>query len=133
MMKMGVPIEGVQHKMTMEGVDTKVINALLGVSKKQPAKVCEIKLSSEEEVIAEKYCKMLKMGVPLDGVKQKMDLEDVDFKIVSVLVHESSQSSAIGDVESVSANPPKKSTRLRRNVGRNGHNFHKNGVTRFFS
>ena len=52
---MGVPIEGVQHKMTMEGVDTKVINALLGVSKKQPAKVCEIKLSSEEEVIAEKY------------------------------------------------------------------------------
>ena len=54
---------------------------------------------------------MLKMGVPLDGVKQKMDLEDVDFKIVSVLVHESSQSSAIGDVESVSANPPKKSTK----------------------
>ncbi len=76
---MGVPIEGVQHKMTMEGVDTKVINALLGVSKKQPAKVCEIKLSSEEEVIAEKYRKMLKMGVPLNGVKQKMDLEDVDF------------------------------------------------------
>jgi hypothetical protein len=111
MMKMGVPIEGVQHKMTMEGVDTKIINALLGVSKKQPAKVCEIKLSSDEEVIAEKYRKMLKMGVPLDGVKQKMDLEDVDFKIVSVLVHESSQSSAIGDVESVSANPPKKSTK----------------------
>jgi hypothetical protein len=111
MMKMGIPVEGVQHKMTMEGVDTKVINALLGVSKKQPAKVCEIKLSSEEEVIAEKYCKMLKMGVPLDGVKQKMDLEDVDFKIISVLVHESSQSSAIGDVESVSANPPKKSTK----------------------
>ena len=97
--------------MTMEGVDTKVINALLGLSKKQPAKVCEIKLSSEEEVIAEKYCKMLKMGVPLDGVKQKMDLKDVDFKIVSVLVHESSQSSAIGDVESVSANPPKKTTK----------------------
>ena len=24
-------------------------------------------------------------------------------------------------------------TRLRRNVGRNGHNFRKNGVTRFFS
>lgn len=92
-------------------MDTKVINALLGVSKKQPAKVRGIKLSSEEEVIAEKYCKMLKMGVPLDGVKQKMDLEDVDFKIVSVLVHESSQSSAIGDVESVSANPPKKSTK----------------------
>jgi uncharacterized protein (UPF0335 family) len=65
MMKMGVPIEDVQHKMTMEGVDTKVINALLGVSKKQPAKVCEIKLSSEEELIAEKYRKMLKMGVPV--------------------------------------------------------------------
>jgi uncharacterized protein (UPF0335 family) len=111
MMKMGVPIEDLQHKMTMEGVDTKVINALLGVSKKQPAKVREIKLSSEEEVIAEKYCKMLKMGVPLDGVKQNMDLEDADFKIVSVLVLESSQSSAIGDVESVSANPPKKSTK----------------------
>ncbi|KAL3785154.1 hypothetical protein ACHAW5_000186 [Stephanodiscus triporus] len=111
MMKMGVPLDGVQHKMTIEGVSAKIMNAVFDVSSKHLDKVDAIQLSSEEEAIAEKYRKMLKMGVPFEGVKHKMDLEDVDMKIVSALLHEASTSSACSDVEGASANPPKKSTK----------------------
>ena len=45
-------------------------------------------LTSEEEVIAEKYRKMLKMGVPLDGVLHKMAQESVDLKITLVVLQE---------------------------------------------
>ena len=45
-------------------------------------------LTSKEEVIAEKYHKMLKMGVPLDGVLHKMAQESVDLKITLVVLQE---------------------------------------------
>jgi hypothetical protein len=110
MIKMEVPIDGIRHKMMMEEVNAKITNAVFDVLPKQQAKVGTIQLSSEEDAITEKYPKMLKMGVPLDGVKHKMDLEGVNFKVVSALVQEAS-SLATGDVESASANPPKKSTK----------------------
>ncbi len=108
MINMGVPIDGVRHKMTMEGVSAKIINSVICVSPKQQAVVGTVQLSSEEHAIAEKYRKMLKMGVPLDGVKHKMDLEGVDFKIVSALEQEASPSSAAGDCSIASFDLTKK-------------------------
>lgn len=103
MMKMRVPAEAVRHKMTMEGVDAKIINAVFddvdasSSSQKTAtagaAMAQEQQLSSAEEVIASKYRKMLKMGVPLDGVEHKMKQDGIDLKIVSALVEEVSPSS----------------------------------------
>jgi SOS response regulatory protein OraA/RecX len=111
MINMGVPIDGVRHKMTMEGVNTKIINAVIAVSPKQQATIGTIQLSSEEDAIVEKYRTMLKMGVPLDGVKHKMDMEGVDLKIISALEQEASSSSATGDCSIASVNLPKKCTK----------------------
>ncbi|KAL3815366.1 hypothetical protein ACHAXA_000753 [Cyclostephanos tholiformis] len=110
MIKMGVPIDGIRRKMTMEGLNAKDMNAVMDVSPKQQTMIGAIQLSSEDDAIAEKYRMMLKMGVPLDGVKHKMDLEGVDLKIVSAVEQGASMSSAAGD-GSISVDPPKKSTK----------------------
>jgi len=92
MIKMMIPPEAVRHKMTMEGVDAKIIDAVFVADAAAPtlqeSKVVaqEQQFSNEEEVIASKYRKMLKMGVPLSGVEHKMKQEGIDLKIISVLV-----------------------------------------------
>jgi hypothetical protein len=87
MLKMRVPPEAVRHKMTTEGVDSKIMDAVLASS--EPESVSE-QLSGEEEVIASKYRRMLKMRIPLDAVKHKMTQDAVDPKIVSVIINEAS-------------------------------------------
>jgi len=117
MMNMGVPAEGVRHKMNMEGVDEKIINAVFNndASKEQQVKKkagTAPQLSSEEEKIASKYRKMLKMGIPLDGVTHKMKQDSIDLKIVSVLVEEASPSNG-----AAKSSASKKSTKPVATVG----------------
>lgn len=89
MLKMGVPPDGVRHKMTTEGVDSKIIEAVLTVPSESLASESKQQLLSvEEEVVASKYRKMLKMRIPLDAVKHKMTQDAIDPKIVSVIVSE---------------------------------------------
>jgi hypothetical protein len=99
MLNMGIPPDAVQHKMTSDDVSATIMAAVLERATQGRANEGG-ELTSEEEVIADKYRKMLKMGVPLDGVKHKMTQENVDLKIVSVLVREASPSSADAEVES---------------------------------
>ena len=111
MMKMGVPADGVRHKMTMEGIHTKIISAVFDET--EPAKqqsradddtpASSSQLSAEEEAIANKYRKMLKMGVPLEGVQHKMKLEGIDLKIVSSLAVGGASSSTISNAADDSA------------------------------
>ena len=101
MLKMGVPPDGVKHKMTIEGVDSKIIHAVLAPPQpEQESNTNQQQLSGEEEVIASKYRRMLKMRVPLDAVKHKMTQDAVDMKIVSVIVSE-----ATGDNSEVPPTP----------------------------
>ena len=101
MLKMGVPSDGVRHKMTTEGVDPKIIDAVLAPPQsEQESGSKQQQLSGEEEVIASKYRRMLKMRVPLDAVKHKMTQDAVDLKIVSVIVSE-----ATGDNSEVPPTP----------------------------
>eukprot|EP00956_Cyclotella_meneghiniana_P041529 scaffold229838_cov50-Cyclotella_meneghiniana.AAC.2 len=101
MLKMGVPPDGVRHKMTTEGVNPKIIEVVLAVpSESQKPESNQQLLSGEEEVIASKYRKMLKMRIPLDAVKHKMTQDGVDQKIVSVIVSE-----ATGDDAKVPPTP----------------------------
>ena len=118
MLKMGIPPDAVQHKMSSDEIHPQVMAAGLdemnatvrdGAVKANAGPSDE--LTSDEEVIADKYRKMLKMGVPLDGVKHKMTQESVDLKIVSVLVREASpSSSASTEVESDDTQQSKKSS-----------------------
>ena len=107
MMKMGVPEDGVRHKMAMEGVDAKIIAAVFDVTDQGKAMADTAnrqQLSDEEEVIASKYRKMLRMGVPLEGVQHKMKQDSIDSKIISALVDEISPSSIV-DAESSTIKP----------------------------
>ena len=109
MMKMKIPAEAVRHKMTMEGVNSKIIAAVFEEPNAAGATAQEQQLSSGEEVIASRYRKMLKMGVPFSGVEHKMKQDGIDLKIVSALVEETSPSSA--DAGSAPKPPgPKKSS-----------------------
>ena len=87
MLKMRIPPDAVRHKMTTEGVDAKIIDAVLTPA--QEPVVSENELTSEEEVIAAKYRKMLKMAIPMDAVKHKMTQDSIDLKIVSAVTGES--------------------------------------------
>ena len=108
MMKMGVPEDGVRHKMAMEGVDAKIIDAVFDVTDQGGKAMADTanrqQLSDEEEVIASKYRKMLKMGVPLEGVQHKMKQDSIDSKIISALIDETSPSSNV-DAESSTVKP----------------------------
>ena len=110
MLKMGVPPDGVKHKMTSDGIDPKIVEAVLAPpeAEQKPAASVNNKLSEQDEVIATKYRKMLKMGVPLDGVRHKMTQDGVDMKIVSVIVSEADPSVKSEDAP-VAKPVPKKS------------------------
>ena len=94
MLQRGVPPDAVRHKMTMEQVDDKIMAQVLGdpatMTTTSTAESAETNLnttvvsnlSAEDDEVAEKYRKMLKMGIPADGVRHKMILEQVDAKIV---------------------------------------------------
>ena len=88
MLKMGVPPDAVRHKMSAEDVDAKIVAAVLdkGQTPQEEEKAgSATQLSEDEEQIADKYRRMLKMGVPLDGVQHKMKTEGIDIKIILAL------------------------------------------------
>lgn len=95
MLKMSVPIEAVEHKMKKEGVDAKIIAYVLG----QPSnaqngasaptkskKASSSSLTSTEESTASIYRRMLKMNIPKEAVHQKMTMDGVTEKIISVVL-----------------------------------------------
>jgi hypothetical protein len=88
MLKMGIPKDGVKHKMKRDQVNSKIVEAVLAVDSGTDIiseHNSESKLTSEEEEIAGKYRRMLKMGIPKDGVKHKMKSDQVDSKIVEAV------------------------------------------------
>jgi hypothetical protein len=107
MLKMMVPPEAVRHKMTTEGVDSKIIDAVLAPSPESGQESSSNQLTAEEEVIASKYRKMLKMRIPLDAVKHKMKADCIDIKIVSVIEREAAPDTE----EDITPSIPKKKTK----------------------
>jgi hypothetical protein len=100
MLKMGVPLDAVKHSMTKEGVDSKIAAAVaeeaspeVTASESMPTTPARPKsvpktgpvLSEEEEKIAAKYRKMLKLCIPKDAVRHDMRKEGVSDKIVEAI------------------------------------------------
>lgn len=100
MIQRGVPVDAVRHKMTLEQVEERFFNAIFTnddnvsttvdvIRNDKNKKMEESSLSIEENVIAEKYRKMLKLRIPIDAVQHKMLQDQVEAKIVAaVLGHE---------------------------------------------
>ena len=102
MLKAGIPIDTVRHKMTLEGVDTKLIAKLLRDDSKAPAQVDVVtstlqKLTDDEELVVAQYKKMRQMGLPDDAIRHKMIVNDVDPKIVLAFFNEEQHSTASND------------------------------------
>lgn len=75
MLKAGVPLEAVKHKMRAEGVDPCLFDDKKPIIKQANS---EIQTDTEQEKAVSKFKKMLKAGVPLDAVKMKMKAEGID-------------------------------------------------------
>jgi hypothetical protein len=94
MLKMMVPREAVAHKMKQDGVDQKIISAVVGggsgdTSAKTSESAALPSLTIPEQAAAQKYQKMLKMCVPMEAVEHKMKKEGVDANIIAYVLGQS--------------------------------------------
>ena len=112
MLKMRIPLEAVQHRMAKDGVDSEIVNYILGkagravdtgssdesgVQGKEEAKMkapgkSATNLTAADEAIAAPYRKMLKMMIPKEAVSHKMAKDQIDPKIMAAVVGTSESS-----------------------------------------
>ena len=88
MLKMHIPQQAVRHKMTMDQIDSKIVEAVLGPDPNAKKSVIaeRIQLSPEQEKEATKYIKMLKMSIPKEAVRHKMMRDQVSEIIVKAVL-----------------------------------------------
>ena len=112
MIQMGLPVESVRHKMKMGEVDPKIIAAVMDGGEGEPAETPEVSsnLSDEEEEIATQYRKMLKMGLPVDLVRHKMVLNEVDPKVISSVLEGKAQNEAVASAGAGGLSPEQEQT-----------------------
>jgi hypothetical protein len=84
LLKAGIPMETVRHKMVIENVDPSVIAMVLGHQAEESVTASPNALSAEEEQIIAQYRKMQQRGLPDDAVRHKMIVNEVDPKIISI-------------------------------------------------
>lgn len=107
MLRMKIPKGAVQQKMIMNSVSSKIMEHVLGgieltspkANKRPPALKYE-GLSSAEEEIANKYRKMLKLMVPAEAVRHKMQKDGVDSKIVAAVLGDKNAEGYVANVSS---------------------------------
>ena len=85
MLKLKVPKDAVQHKMTKDEIDPKIMGFVLGedtfMAVGSASESCS-GLSEKEQQVAALYHRMLKLLIPPEAVRHKMEKENVDEKIV---------------------------------------------------
>mmetsp|Transcript_18204 Transcript_18204/g.41782 ORF Transcript_18204/g.41782 Transcript_18204/m.41782 type:complete len:1297 (+) Transcript_18204:2-3892(+) len=96
MLKMGIPPEAVAHKMKKDGVDQKIVSAVLdGSDQTGPTEAAKPQakapappttLTVPEQAAAQKYQKMLKMCIPKEAVEHKMKKDGADPKIIAYVL-----------------------------------------------
>ncbi len=110
MLKMMVPPEAVAHKMKKDGVDQKIVAAVLLGSdsgderENKSSPTAAPSLTIPEQAAAQKYQKMLKMNVPKEAVEHKMKKDGIDAKIIAFVLGQSSANASNG-----TSGPSKKS------------------------
>jgi hypothetical protein len=88
MLKMGIPAEGVRHKMQKDGIDAEIIASVLveDIAPQPLTSAPVTKLSLVEEAVAETYKKMFKMMIPKEAVQHRMIKDGVDPKIMAAVI-----------------------------------------------
>jgi hypothetical protein len=88
MLKLMIPPEAVRHKMEKEGVDDKIVFAVLGQDQVEQNALehAATQLSGAEQAIAESYKKMMKMMIPKEAVEHKMHKDQVDPRIIMIVI-----------------------------------------------
>jgi hypothetical protein len=99
MLKMGVPAEGVRHKMQKDGIDPKVMASVCGDGMPKPTQRASVPaLSIVEEAVAETYRKMLKMMIPKEAVQHRMIKDGVDPRIMAIVIGKPPETQKVIDV-----------------------------------
>lgn len=100
MLKVSIPLDAVKHKMTGDGVDSKICSTVVSEAEDRPpafvgahelpssplSTLSSVAMSSNEIEVAESYRKMLRLKIPEDEVRLKMEKENVDRKIISLVL-----------------------------------------------
>jgi len=115
MLKLGMPLGAVQHRMTLDNAPSKVQDVVTSETDKKnapPSFVSALpsspistftstsvgektdfdKLTEDEEKIAENYRMLLKRGLPAEAVRHKLTRDQVDIKIVAAIFGGSNES-----------------------------------------
>ena len=85
MLKHGVPPDAVRHKLAQDRVETRIATAVLHMEETKPDEPKSL-LTSDEEAVAQKYRKMLSLGIPPDAVHHSMVKDQVSEKIVTAVL-----------------------------------------------
>lgn len=83
MLKLMMPKEAVEHKMTKDGIAPKLMASVLGISPESfDGKQKATKLTDKEESIASSFRKMLALKISKDSVRRKMETDGISEKIM---------------------------------------------------
>jgi hypothetical protein len=100
MLKVSIPLDAVKHKMSSDGVDSQICSTVVSEAEDAPTFVGDdelpssplstmsfsVAMSSNEVEVAESYKKMLRLKIPEDAVRHKMEKENVDRKIIDLVL-----------------------------------------------
>jgi len=88
MLKAGLPLDVVRHRMINDNLSVSVQDQVLSNCEKGKCEGDRLELNTEQEGLVSFYNRMLKMGVPKESVRHKMIMENVDEQVVSTVLKE---------------------------------------------
>jgi phosphoribosylaminoimidazole-succinocarboxamide synthase len=106
-LKFGMPMVALKIKMEQDNIDASIIAAVTGEGTSQvaaatapepapaaPPASSSTSLSEDDEAVVAFYRKKLKFGMPMVAVKTKMEQDDIDVRIISIVTNEGSSPAA---------------------------------------
>jgi len=94
MLIVGLTKEAVEHKMTQDGIQSKIIDVVIQSDSTKTKKSTvedmqsKIVLSKEEQELASKYRRMLRMSIPPAAVRHKMEQDQASYKVITTVFPE---------------------------------------------
>jgi hypothetical protein len=99
MLKVSIPLDAVKHKMSSDGVDSQICSTVVSEAESPPptfvgddelpsapSQQCRSPWRCRTVEVAESYKKMLRLKIPEDAVRHKMEKENVDRKIIDLVL-----------------------------------------------
>ena len=120
MLKVGMPLPAVQHAMTRDGLDASIMDEDHNLPAPMPQPEESSGVPLKQDPMYEKYFKMLKLGLPMGAVKNAMERDGLDSRVMdgnhSLPANSSSSNnnkSSSASSKSISKKPRQKDTHRR--------------------